>query len=127
MVPLSRSGYGLTIPRNGDNDNQDSINPNYAILYIDHGIGYGKGRTGCREGGVMNRIERKEAVAGAAKLFQDEVLELQPDIPRGDLCGMVDEYVYYQQDDMTRTEAHKVVKKTCWSTNPDEEKPAPKG
>ena len=60
----------------------------------------------------MNRIESKETVAGAAKLFQEEVRELQPDITRGELCGMVGEYAYYQQDDMTREDARK-VEETC--------------
>ncbi len=62
----------------------------------------------------MNRIENKDMAAGAAVLFEKEVLEVQPDIPRQELCEMVDEYVYYQQDDMTRDEAHKVVEETCW-------------
>ena len=60
----------------------------------------------------MNRIESKETVAGAAKLFEEEVREQQPDISSGELCGMVKEYVYYQQDDMTREDARK-VEETC--------------
>ena len=68
----------------------------------------------------MNRIENKETAAGAAKLFQDEVLELQPDIPRSELCEMVDEYIYYQQDDMTAGETHKVVEETCWMKREEE-------
>ncbi len=60
----------------------------------------------------MNRIEKKETVKGAAKLFEDEVLELQPDIPRDTLCGMVGEYAYYQQDDMTKEDAD-VIEKNC--------------
>ncbi len=63
----------------------------------------------------MNRIENKESITGAAAIFQEEVLELQPDIPREELCGMVDEYIFYQQDDVTREEAHKVVEETCLS------------
>ncbi len=60
----------------------------------------------------MNRIEKKETVQGAAKLFEDEILELQPDISRDTLCGMVGEYAYYQQDDMTKEDAE-VIEKTC--------------
>jgi hypothetical protein len=61
----------------------------------------------------MNRIEDKGMVTEAAKYFKEEVRELAPDIDREHLCGMVDEYIYYQQDDMTRAEAHKVVEETC--------------
>jgi hypothetical protein len=63
----------------------------------------------------MNRIERKEIAPDAAKLFEQEVLSLKPDVPRQELCDMVDEYVYYQTDDMSRTEAHKLVDGTCRS------------
>ncbi len=61
----------------------------------------------------MNRIENKEMVTEAAKYFREEVLEVMPDIPRNTLCEMVDEYIYYQQDDVSRDEAHAVVEKTC--------------
>jgi hypothetical protein len=60
----------------------------------------------------MNRIENRDTASGAAKLFEDEVLELEPDIARSDLCGMVGEYVYYQQDDITRTDAQ-AIEETC--------------
>ncbi len=60
----------------------------------------------------MNRIESKDTVAGAAQHFENEVLELQPDISRSVLCAMVGEYVYYQQDDVTRDDAHS-IEETC--------------
>lgn len=61
----------------------------------------------------MNRIENKKTIADSAKLFEREVLELDPDIPRKELCDMVDEYLYYQADDMSKEEAHSVVDMTC--------------
>ncbi len=61
----------------------------------------------------MNRIEKKEIAPGAARLFEQEVLELKPDIPRKELCDMVDEYIYYQTDDMSKEEAHAIVDITC--------------
>jgi hypothetical protein len=61
----------------------------------------------------MNRIERKETAVDAAKLFEEEVRELIPGIPRKELCDMVDEYVYYQTDDMTKEEARAIVDATC--------------
>jgi len=61
----------------------------------------------------MNRIERKEIVVEAAKLFEEEVLDTAPDIPREELCSMVDDFIYYQTDDLSKDEAHAVVKETC--------------
>jgi hypothetical protein len=61
----------------------------------------------------MNRIENKEMVADAAKLFKEEVLELMPDIPRKELCDMVDDYIYYQADGVSKEETHAVVEVTC--------------
>jgi hypothetical protein len=61
----------------------------------------------------MNRIEKKEIAPEAAKLFEEEVLEVKPDIPREELCDMVDDYIYYQTDDMSKKEAHAIVDKTC--------------
>jgi hypothetical protein len=61
----------------------------------------------------MNRIEKKESAAGAAKLFQEEVRELMPDIPRAELCDMVDDYIYYQTDEVSREEARALVDATC--------------
>ena len=61
----------------------------------------------------MNRIEKKEVAPEAARLFEQEVLELKPDIPRKELCDMVDEYIYYQTDDMSKEEAHAIVDITC--------------
>jgi hypothetical protein len=66
----------------------------------------------------MNRIERKETAMDAAKLFKEEVRELIPDIPRKELCDMVDEYVYYQTDDMTKEEARAIVDATCLLKEP---------
>ncbi len=61
----------------------------------------------------MNRIENKETAPDAAKLFEEEVREINPDIPRETLCRMVDDYLYYQQDDLTRREADRIVEETC--------------
>jgi len=66
----------------------------------------------------MNRIEHKEAIADAAKLFMEEVLELIPDIPRTELCDMVDDYIYYQTDDVSKAEAHAAVDVTCRLARP---------
>jgi hypothetical protein len=63
-------------------------------------------------GGCMNRIERKELAPEAAKNFAEEVLAAAPDIPRKELCHMVDDYIYYQTDDVTREEAL-AMEETC--------------
>jgi hypothetical protein len=65
------------------------------------------------EGGAMNRIEKKELAPGAARLFEAEVLALKPEIPRSELCDMVDDYIYYQTDDLSRVEAHALVDGSC--------------
>lgn len=65
------------------------------------------------KGDIMNRIEKKETAADAAKLFKEEVLELKPDILRKELCDMVDDYIYYQTDDMSKEEADAIVEATC--------------
>jgi hypothetical protein len=61
----------------------------------------------------MNRIGKKEIAPDAAKLFEHEVRELTGEIPREDVCAMVDDYIYYQTDDMSRQEARAVVDATC--------------
>lgn len=61
----------------------------------------------------MNRIEKKEMAADAAKLFKEEVLELKPDVPRKELCDMVDDYIYYQTTGVSKEEAHAIVEATC--------------
>ncbi len=61
----------------------------------------------------MNRIEKKETATDAARLFKEEVRELMPDIPRRELCEMVDEYIYYQTDDLSKQEADAIVEATC--------------
>jgi hypothetical protein len=61
----------------------------------------------------MNRIEKKESAPAAAKLFEEEVLELNPDISREELCDMVDDYIYYQTDNLSKIEAHAIVDMTC--------------
>jgi hypothetical protein len=61
----------------------------------------------------MNRIEKKELATDAAKLFQEEVLELEPDIPRKELCDMVGDYIYYQTTDVSKEEADAIVETTC--------------
>jgi hypothetical protein len=65
------------------------------------------------EGGAMNRIENKGMIADAATLFAEEVRELMPDISRKELCDMVDDYIYYQADDVTKEEAHAAVNGVC--------------
>jgi hypothetical protein len=70
----------------------------------------------------MNRIEKKEMAPQAAKLFEEEVLELKPDIPRKELCDMVNDYIYYQTDDMSKGEAHAIVDVTCRLTLEDGER-----
>jgi len=66
-----------------------------------------------KKGGIMNRIEKKETVVYAAKLFEEEVRELMPDIPRKELCDMVDDFIYYQTDDLSKKEADAIVGVTC--------------
>ena len=61
----------------------------------------------------MNRIEKKETAPDAARLFEQEILELKPDIPREELCNLVDDYIYYQTDDIGKEEAHAIVDITC--------------
>jgi hypothetical protein len=61
----------------------------------------------------MNRIEKKENATDAAKLFEEEVRELMPDVPRKELCAMVDDFIYYQTDDLSKKEAHAIVEETC--------------
>jgi hypothetical protein len=70
---------------------------------------------GCKEV-LMNRIERKEIVSDAANIFKEEVLASSPDISRRELCDMVDDYIYYQTDDISRNEAVAVVDTTCRNT-----------
>ena len=65
----------------------------------------------------MNRIERKEMAPYAARLFEEEVRELKPDISREELCDMVNDYIYYQTDDLSKMEAHAIVDKGCRSGN----------
>jgi len=64
-------------------------------------------------GDDMNRVERKEIAPEAAKLFEQEVLQLEPDISRKELCDMVDDYIYYQTDGVSKEEAHAIVDITC--------------
>jgi hypothetical protein len=61
----------------------------------------------------MNRIEKRESAPDAARLFENEVVELMSDISREELCAMVDDYIYYQTDDLSRKEARAVVDETC--------------
>ena len=60
----------------------------------------------------MNRTVDKWTV-DAAKYFKEEVLDIMPDIPREELSEMVGEYIYYQQANVGKDEAHKVVEQTC--------------
>jgi hypothetical protein len=61
----------------------------------------------------MNRIGKKELAPGAAGLFEAEVLALNPETPRSELCDMVDDYIYYQTDGLSRAEAHALVDGSC--------------
>ena len=54
-----------------------------------------------------------KGIVDAAKYFQGEVLEIMPDIPRGELSDMVGEYIYYQQADVGKDKAREVVRETC--------------
>lgn len=60
----------------------------------------------------MNKADKKYAV-DAAIYFKEEVLEIMPDIPRDELSDMVGAYVYYQQADVSKSDARKVVEETC--------------
>ena len=64
----------------------------------------------------MNRIERKKTASDAATIFKEEVLASSPDIPRKELCNMVDDYIYYQTDNISKEEAVAVVDATCRNT-----------
>lgn len=63
----------------------------------------------------MNRIGKKELINDAARLFTEEVRSLDPGIPREELCVMVDDYIYYQADDVSREEARAAVDGACRS------------
>jgi hypothetical protein len=65
------------------------------------------------EGGNMNKTFDKWTV-DAANYFKEEVLDIEPDISRKDLSDMVGEYIYYQQADVGKDEAHEVVQATCF-------------
>lgn len=65
----------------------------------------------------MNRIENKDTAKDAARLFEQEVMDLSPGIPREEVCSMVDDYLYYQQDELSRAETHVLVDETCLSKN----------
>jgi endonuclease V-like protein UPF0215 family len=62
----------------------------------------------------MNRFENKNAATDAARLFEEEVRELIPDIPQDELCAMVDEYIYYQTNGLSKREADSIVETTCF-------------
>ena len=49
----------------------------------------------------------------AAKYFKEEVLDIMPDIPREELSEMVGDYIYYQQANVGKDEALKIVEETC--------------
>ncbi len=60
----------------------------------------------------MNRTVDKWTM-DAAKYFKEEVLDIMPDIPGEELSDMVGAYIYYQQADVSKDEAHEVVEVTC--------------
>ena len=63
----------------------------------------------------MNKIEKKEIAPDAARLFEEEVRGLKPDISRNALCDLVNDYIYYQTDNMGKEEARAIVDVTCRS------------
>jgi 4-aminobutyrate aminotransferase-like enzyme len=65
-----------------------------------------------RKGDTMNATVDKWTV-DAARYFKEEVLDIMPDIPREELSDMVGEYIYYQQAEVGKDAAHKVVEETC--------------
>lgn len=65
-----------------------------------------------QKGGIMNRTIDKWTVE-AARYFKEEVLDIMPDIPSDELSGMVGEYIYYQQADVSKDQTHEVVEETC--------------
>ncbi len=73
----------------------------------------------------MNKIEKKEMAPDAARLFKEEILELKPDVPRKELCDMVDDFLYYQTDDMNKKEARAIVDVTCRLAMQKDEKRSP--
>jgi hypothetical protein len=66
---------------------------------------------------LMNRIENKKNITDAAKYFKEEILASMRDVPRKELCDMVDDYIYYQTDDVSKDEAHAAVEATCLFLN----------
>ena len=64
------------------------------------------------KGGNMNSVMDKWTV-DAANYFKEEVLDIMPDIPGEELSGMVGEYIFYQQADVSKNDAHTVVEATC--------------
>jgi len=51
-------------------------------------------------------------ICEAANYFKEEILEIMPDISKGQLADMVSLYIYYQYG-ITKDEAKKVIEKTC--------------
>jgi hypothetical protein len=66
-------------------------------------------------GGALNKIEKKEIAPDVARLFEEEVHGLKPDSSRKELCDLVNDYIYYQTDDLSKEEAHAIVDVTCRS------------
>ena len=62
----------------------------------------------------MNATVEKWTVE-AANYFKEEILDIMPDISRDELSEMVEEYIYYQQADVSKKAAHTVVEETCIS------------
>ncbi len=60
----------------------------------------------------MKKADEKWTV-DAANYFKEEVLDIMPDISREELSEMVEEYVYYQQPDVTKKEVHALAEETC--------------
>jgi hypothetical protein len=105
-------GQSQGLPRPKFTKNNDIIKKGTDFFSSRNAL-HGLTRSGDRREAPMNRVEKKEMASEAAKYFKEEVLELVPGIPRKELCDMVDDYIYYQTDDLSKKEAHAVVEATC--------------
>ncbi len=75
-----------------------------------------RGCSTTKPGGVreehMKKADEKWTL-DAANYFKEEILDIWPDVPKEELSEMVGEYIYYQQPDVTKTEATHVVEEAC--------------
>jgi hypothetical protein len=71
----------------------------------------GKGMTGRRHD-EQDR-ELKKLPPTLHRYFKG-ILEVIPDIPRKELCDMVDDHSYHQTNDRKKKEAYAIVETTCF-------------